>query len=299
MKVYKLFFIVILACIMSCSEDELSDTNPFIALKSGTEYTQNEASVPVGGQIKFGISAIGDGAAITNLTIRRLTNEKNVTELDQGMYIPSGGLDTTVAFVKGPAEQETWEFLVMNDHRDTAVTSAVVYLGEGSAYGEINYFPSLTIGFQNNSELPYFIDLNTGKTYDNKSVQGNESSIDLAAYYYLSSGKSSPTISCPGYETARYYHPEISSWTVQNSTLYDYETTDYDLITTAEFDAAQNDSLLVNSYIPGSTSGTCKYCYTGKIIPFKTNDGKYGLIKVLHADESDTGSMELAVKIQK
>ena len=300
MKVYKPFIISIFLCFtFSCTEDELSETNPFVILKPGAEYTKDGASIPVGGQIKFGISAVGDGAAITNLTVQRITDEEVITELDRGMYIKTGGLDTTVTFVKGPAELETWRFIIMNGHRDTASVSAVINLGEGSAYGEINYFPSITIGFQNNTELPYYIDLHTGNTYNNTTVEGHEPSIDLARYYYLSSGKSSPTLSCPGYETARYYHPEMSSWAVQNSTLYDYETTDYDLIAIEEFDAAQNDSLLVNGYIPGSVSGTCKYCYTDKIIPFKTSDGKYGLIKVLHADEFDTGYMEIAVKIQK
>jgi hypothetical protein len=46
-------------------------------------------------------------------------------------------------------------------------------------------------------------------------------------------------------------------------------------------------------------SGNCKYCYTGKIIPFKTQEGKYGLIKVLHADEVSTGYMELEIKVQE
>jgi hypothetical protein len=91
----------------------------------------------------------------------------------------------------------------------------------------------------------------------------------------------------------------MNDWAVQNSTVYDYFTTDNNLISIAEFDAAQNDSLLVNGYKPESVSGTCKFCFAGKVIPFKTNQGKYGLLKVLHADEVDTGYIELAIKIQK
>ena len=300
MKVYKLFFIVIfMVSLISCSEDDLSETSPFIILKPGNEYTQNEALVPVGGQMKFGLSAVGDGAAITNLTIKRITETDVITELDQGMYIKTGGLDTTVTFIKSDAEQETWRFFIMNDHRDTDSVSLTIYKGEGSAYSEINYFPSITIGYQNNNSLPYYIDLHTGNAYDNTTVVGNEATVDLVSYYYLSSGTSSPTISCPSYETARTYHTAINDWSTQNSVLYDYQTTDNDLISIEEFDAAQNDSLLVNGYLPASTSGTCKFCYTGKIIPFKTSDGKYGLIKVIQADEVDTGSIEIAVKIQQ
>ena len=65
------------------------------------------------------------------------------------------------------------------------------------------------------------------------------------------------------------------------------------------FDEADNDSLLVNAYRPGSVSGLSKYAYTGKVVPFRTADGKYGLIRVIRADEVATGEMEIAIKIQK
>lgn len=300
MKVYKLFLIpFIFHFFISCSEEDLSETNPDISLRTGTEFTADNAEIPVGGKITFGIKANGDGAAITNLTVQRATENGTITELDQGMFIKNGELDTSLIFIKSSAQREMWTFSIMNDHRDVASTSMIVNLGTGSAYGEIDYFPSVSIGYQENSEFPHYLDLNTGIAYDDSNISGNESAINLVSYYYLSSGTSSPTLSCPSYETARSFYPAINNWSTQNSTLYDYETTDNDLVSTAEFDAAQNDSLLVNAYIPSSTSGTCKYCYTGKIIPFKTNQGKYGLLKIIRADEENTGSITVAIKIQK
>jgi hypothetical protein len=71
------------------------------------------------------------------------------------------------------------------------------------------------------------------------------------------------------------------------------------MVSLDDFNAAKNDSLLVNSYGPQNVSGLCKYCYTGKIVPFKTASGKYGLIHVVRADEVDTGSIEIEVKIQE
>lgn len=299
MKAYHLFLLIFVFILHSCSEEEFSETSPFIILKSGNEFSQSGDNIPVGGQIKVGISAVGDGVAITNLIIKRITPNETITELDKGMFIKSGGLDTTVTFVKGASEIEIWNFFIMNAHRDTASITATFYLGEGSAYGEIDYFPSIEIGYQNNETLPNYLDLNTGETYNKTSIIGNESLIDLVSYYYLSSGTSSPTLSCPSYPSAREFYPEMNNWGVQNSVLYDYYTTDNDLISPEAFDKAQNDSLLVNAFKPSSVSGTCKFCYTDKIIPFKTGQGKYGMIKVLHADEINTGSIEIAVKIQK
>lgn len=71
------------------------------------------------------------------------------------------------------------------------------------------------------------------------------------------------------------------------------------MISGAQFDAAENDSLLVSGYKPENVSGLCKYCYTGKVVPFKTAGGKYGMVKVITADEKEGGSMEIAIKIQQ
>ena len=225
MKVYKLFFILfLLPFSFSCTEEDLSPTNPSIILETGTEYTANNAEIPVGGKITIKIIANGDGAAITNLTIKRSTSNGIITEVDHGMYLKNKDLDTVLTFVKSSAEQELWTFSILNDHRDIATTSMLIKLGIGSAYGEIDYFPSVTIGYQENTSLPHYLDLNNGIAYDASNISGNESSINLVSYYYLSSGTSSPTLSCPSYETARSFYPAMSDWSVQNSTLYDYET---------------------------------------------------------------------------
>jgi len=296
-KIFFLSFLIFL--FVQCSKDENTESSPFILLKTGDTYTANESRVPVGGQLKFGISAVGDGFAITNLTIKRITNSNTIIELDKGLFIQEGGIDTVYTFTKGSSESETWKFSILNENRDTASTSLLVLLGEGSAYGDINYFPNITIAYQNNTVFPHYLDLHSGTTYNESTISGNEANIDLISYYYLSSGTSSPTLSCPGYNSAAGYYPEFSEWTTKNSTFYDYSTTDNDLISATQFDASHNDSLMVTAYIPNSVSGTCKFCYTGKVIPFKANNGKYGLIKVIRADETETGSIEISVKIQQ
>jgi hypothetical protein len=145
----------------------------------------------------------------------------------------------------------------------------------------------------------HFLDLKTGMAYNEANVSGHEQDIDLAAFWYITSGNSSPTLTCPGYTSAITYYPMFENWPVRNSTLYDYKTSDNDLVTPEQFDAAGNDSLLVAGYLPQNVSGLCKYAYTGKIIPFKTAGGKYGMVKVIRADEQEGGSMEIEIKIQQ
>lgn len=287
-----------LLVLAGCTPEE-PETTPLVLLKGGGTYTADGSAVAPGGTLRFGLSVSGGGGAITNLVVRRISDGVAVTEADRGMYISYGGLDTTLTYTRGYGQAEKWVFSVMNSHRDTASASLTVLRGAGSAWGEINYHPSIRIGLQENSSLPHFVDLHSGTAWDAAGVAGYEAEVDMAAFWYLTSGTSSPTLTCPAYSSALTYYPLFGSWSVKNQTMYDYYTSDNDLVTPAQFELADNDSLLVNAYRPGSVSGQSKFAYTGKVVPFRTADGKYGLLRVIRADETPSGEMEIAVKIQK
>ncbi len=293
-----LFFIALIISINACKKEELNK-KPSLFLKTGSTYTLDGAKIPVGGKINFGIIASGQGAAITYLKIQRITDVKVTTEIDKGIYFTNNTLDTAFSFSKGDAEKETWKFFIMNANRDTISATLSVLKGEGNAYTSISYYPSVLLSFQNNQENGHFLDVDSGFVYDEISVTGHESEIDLMCFYYVTSGLQSPTFTCPSYPTAAGYYPQILNWSVKNSTLYDYYTSDYNLITAQQFEDCATDSLLVNGYKPAKVSGLSKYGYTGKIIPFKTSANKYGLIKVIRADLVDNGTINLAIKIQK
>ena len=287
-----------LLVLAGCTPEE-PETTPLVLLKGGGTYTADGSAVAPGGTLRFGLSVSGGGGAITNLVVRRISDGVAVTEADRGMYISYGGLDTTLTYTRGYGQAEKWVFSVMNSHRDTASASLTVLRGAGSAWGEISYHPSIRIGLQENSSLPHFVDLHSGTAWDAAGVAGHEAEVDMAAFWYLTSGTSSPTLTCPAYSSALTYYPLFGSWSVKNQTMYDYYTSDNDLVTPAQFELADNDSLLVNAYRPGSVSGQSKFAYTGKVVPFRTADGKYGLLRVIRADETPSGEMEIAVKIQK
>lgn len=290
--------LLLLLVLAGCTPEE-PETTPLVLLKGGGTYTADGSAVAPGGTLRFGLSVSGGGGAITNLVVRRISDGVAVTEADRGMYISYGGLDTTLTYTRGYGQAEKWVFSVMNSHRDTASASLTVLRGAGSAWGEISYHPSIRIGLQENSSLPHFVDLHSGTAWDAAGVAGHEAEVDMAAFWYLTSGTSSPTLTCPAYSSALTYYPLFGSWSVKNQTMYDYYTSDNDLVTPAQFELAANDSLLVNAFRPGSVSGQSKFAYTGKVVPFRTADGKYGLLRVIRADETPSGEMEIAVKIQK
>lgn len=300
---YRLLIVCLAVTLLtSCKKDEETDFPPIIALKNTDSFTLDNQEIPVGGKIKFGIVATTGSAPITNLRITRIVNGQRIKEVDHGLFIKERSLDTVHSFVKSSATEEVWEVFVMNANRDSAIVTRTVLLGEGAAYGTIKHYPSLKIGMQSNLQFPNFVDLHSGTLYSGGNFSGHEAEIDIVAFVYQTSGVMSPTLCCPGYtgtSSAALHYPEISNWSVRNSVSYDYYSSDNNLIDPVKFENAQNDSLLVASFKPGNISGLCKYCFTGKIIPFKTADGKYGLVRVKYADTVTDGYMELDIKIQQ
>lgn len=296
-----LILVLLLFFAAGCSKTSETTVKPLLVLKTGT-FTINGSEVPVGGKLSFGITATGGSAPLTNLIIRRQLQDDTITELDKGFYIKEGGLDIIFNAVKSAREREVWSFTVMNANRDTVSRTLEVLLGEGSAYGEILHFPEINLGMQHHQQLPQYLDLHTGTSYTAAEVAGHEAEIDLVAFVYYTSGVMSPTLCCPAYSgssSVTGHYPAIGDWTVRNATTFDYYTSDNQLISPETFEAAINDSLLVNTYKPGNVSGLCKFAYSGRVVPFRTEDGKYGLINIKHADEVSDGTISLQIKIQQ
>jgi hypothetical protein len=291
-------FFVLAAAIVSCKQEEEIDRASVI-LKTGVAYTSPLEEVSPGGKINIGVLATGAGAPLTYIRIERIVGNDTSVQLDRGIYAGSKGYDQDFVFPKGSAELEIWRVLVMNADRDTASVVLPVRKGAGVDYGPIYHFWPVLVGMQNYAPTASYLNLETGMVYNAATVSGNEATIDLVPYFYVTSGLPSPTLTCPGYTSAVGYYPIINNWTIKNTTLFDYYTSDNSLVSPAQFDAALSDSLLVTAYNPAKVSGNCKYAYAGRVIPFKTQSGKYGMIKVIAADKQEEGTILLEIKIQQ
>lgn len=309
-----LFAILINSGLSGCTKDE-GLHNSALLLKTGTGYTSDNAEVSQGGAIKIGVLASGAGTPLTYLRIERITERKIVTvnafgkvittvsdtlvQKDMGLFIGSEGLDEDYTFAKDTFAVEQWRVVVMNVDKSVASSSITVRRGVGASWGAIKHFTDLELSLQSHPAGNWYLDADQGALYNALSVTGHEEEVDIVGYFYITSGLPSPTLTCPGYTSAVGYYPAMTGWSVKNVTLYDYASADNNLVSAARFDAAVNDSLLVTAYRPDKVSGNCKYCNTGKVIPFKTTQGKYGMVKVVNADEDAAGIMQLEVKIQK
>lgn len=286
---------------ISCEKDE-DLKSPEIFFKTGNSYTLDGDTVAVGHALRFGIQARGISENITNFTIKKqLEDGTVVTVMDTAMF--SMTLDIDKTFYQNVEAMAVWKFSVMDRNRMSAEISMVVYKDPNSTFGGIYYYPSIKMGFQNNTDNGHFLDPTTGNVYTSDSATAKQDVIDILTYFKNDETPPAPVLSSAGEmdnysDDAKTFYPIIVDWSTRNYTLWDISVDD-NPISIQAFDAAHNDSLLIVSYDPVWGRKKFKWATEGKVIPFQTAGGKLGLIKVLYAAGSDSGIIEMSLKIQQ
>jgi hypothetical protein len=289
--------ILILASCPSCKKDK-NPTPPSIQLLTGTDYTPAGAVIPIGGKLRFGITASATDANITNFVVKKILPDGSVkVVLDSGLN--STGFSVNETFYQNIEEEAKWTFQVMDKNRQFATTALTLYKDPNSAWGGILEFPSIVMGFQNSTTFGQFLIPSTGKVFFADSASLNQNLIEIITYYYVDVDPS-PTFSSAG-ETGGGivdYYPAISSWTSKNYTKWDISV-DANPIPVSTFDACHNDSILILSYNDVYGKRKFKWSDPGDVIPFLTASGKKGLIRVISVENDASGSITFAMKIQQ
>ena len=70
-------------------------------------------------------------------------------------------------------------------------------------------------------------------------------------------------------------------------------------LTAAQFDAIQNDAVIIDAYNADESRKKASVLTAGDVYAIKIQSGLYGLIKVIAVSGEETGTLEIAVKIQK
>jgi hypothetical protein len=282
----------------SCKKDE-NPAPPAITLLPGAQYTQDGAMVAVGGKLHFGISASGNSANITNFVVKKIMPDGSTkVVLDSGLN--STGFTVNETFYQNIEEEARWTFQVMDKNRQFATTAITVFKDPASAWGGIFEYPSVTMGYQNNTTYGQFLIPSTAKTYFADSASLFQNQIDIITYYYVDEEIPSPTFSSAGELGGGIteYFPSIEQWTVKNYTKWDISV-DTDPVPVTAFEACHNDSLLIVSYDDVWGKRKFKWAEPGDVIPFMTAAGKKGLIHVITADHDPAGTITFSMKIQQ
>lgn len=287
----------------SCKPDP-DPLKPTINLVFEDGLTNDGDTVVVGAPLKFKVVVDGPEANITNFTVKKEYDGVVKTVMDSGLN--SAGFTLNKTFYQSVEDEATWVFAVQDRNKNTAQVSLKIYKDPNSEFGGIIEYDIITLGYQNNSNLPHFFLPLTGNVYMQDSASMFQNLVDVLVYFNNREDNGvmlpSPTFSSPGEEISATgelyedYYPYITDWTTRNYTKWDIRADNG--VSAADFDNAHNDSLLIVSYDDVWGKKKYKWSNAGTIIPFMTADGKKGIVKVLDADQTDDGQISFSMKIQ-
>lgn len=290
-KLFIILFSLILV-IFGCEKESPQYTQPSISFITDSGFVYSDTTLKLGETFKIGIDASSPNVNVTNFIIR-VESDKLETFFDSGMNTPD--LHYKRYITKGIAESEKWIFIINDRNGISNEISFYTKLDSLSNYGDIEYFPSVDLGAQNNS-IGSFFSLAEDSIYTLNSAFNNQDNIDIC-YYYDFIDTDENTIASPGanIDTLVYEGESgLSNWETRKTTRY--KTVN---ITEEDFFNATNDSLLIATYGQSDGNRKAKNLQSGSIISFKNENGKVGLFKVNYVSGTDEGTINISIKVQE
>ncbi len=301
-SVFGLLILFVIITIQCKREDDPQPPQIRLVFESG--FALDGDTLEIGKPIRFKVEAEGVDANLTNFTVKKLYNGTTKTVLDSGLN--SAGFNTSLTFYQGVEESVVWQLSVMDRNRMESFVSITIYKDPASQFGGIYEFENIRMGYQLNTLYGHFFLPLMNKVYFEDSASMYQDQVDILVYFNyredLGVLKPSPTFSSPGEETSANgelyddYYPFLKNWNVRNYTKYDIRASNG--ITEELFENCHHDSLLIVSYDDVWGKKKYKWAYPGTFIPIQTSTGKKGIIKVLEAEETESGSIAFSLKIQ-
>jgi hypothetical protein len=299
--VFLVFISSVVVFLVSCKKDDDNKLPPSISLKAGQEYTPDGSVVMVGRSLHFGIQARANGGNLTNLTINKhLPGGEVIPVMDTGMNTQY--LDINKTFYQNVEDTALWVFSIMDRNRLTSQESLTIYRDPQSVWGGIIHHPEIIMGYQENAEFGQFLDPYSGRVFFEDSAAFFQENLEILVYYIVDEELPSPVFSSPGEMDnfsieAKTFYPGIIQWQTRKYTLWDISVDD-DPVSEEAFEMAKNDSLLIVSYDEIWGKKKFKWATNGRVIPFQTQAGKRGLIRVVDAEYDAGGKIAFELKIQ-
>jgi len=283
---------LIATIIFGCEKVKINYPRPTINFVTNSGFVYSDTVLALGETFKIGINANNLNVNLTNFIIKVESDTLEVY-LDSGMNTPILNYEKTL--VKGIKDSERWIFIIRDRDGKSSEISFNILLDSTSTYGDINYFPEIELGAQNNS-IGSFFSLTEDSVYTTEAAFANQNKIDLC-YYYDFIDTDENTIASPGANINESVYPEENgplNWATRRTSRYKLAS-----ISEENFLTATNDSLLLAIYGQSDGNRKAKNLQEGIIFSFKNNDGKVGLFKVNSVLGSDTGTINISIKVQE
>lgn len=277
--------------LFSCTEKEQSGVPPVVILLEEEGLIWQDTTIAPGQLLHIGIHAKAGDFPITQFQLRVISDSVQVY-YDTGMYVQE--LTWKGSFSKSFNDNEVWEFMVRDRFSQSHRVSLNIANDTMPAFGLVELHEQVKLGGQSNNSLGGFYSLKDQSVYFAKEAKDHQEIIEMVYYYY---SEDEHVIGAPGSNIEEdVFGPENTpvNWDYRNTTRYMPAA-----ITSEQFDAIENDSLLLVSYIEGEGKRKAKNLVSGAIYSFKTQESKFGMFRVNAVTGADLGDIEIDIKIQK
>jgi hypothetical protein len=283
---------LVIIFLTSCKKKDTA--SPTIHLTSALGYVYKDSVMAVGKNFKVELFAESGGDVnITNIIIRNEHDGIVTNYFDTG--INNQAIKISKILTKSVYEREKWTFIAIDKNGGNAAVSFIVFKDPNSHFGNIRHF-NATMGAQSSTLIGSFLSLNSGRFFFQDSAFAHQDSIEML-YYYDAISSDANTIASPNANVDPSIYTGTSAlvnWTVKNETRY-YKTT----LSSSDFNAAANDSLLLVAYNEPNAKRKAKNLTAGDIYSFKTVHNKFGLFRVEQVTGQDAGFVTVTILIQE
>lgn len=290
-KLLTLLSMTIIAVLLftNCTKDD-EPIMPTLTLKSETGYVSSNTTVAYGDTLLFGVIANGNG---TDNLVKFKVEVNDQLLLDSTINTQNFNFDFYT--IKGITDVESW-VLTVTDIAGNSTNKTITITGE---FGEIDSYTTILMGAQDNVTDKSFLSLsnNAATTYYQAEAFEHQADIDMFCFFENTpESQNMMSLAAPGTGITGIFSGATSpeNYTIKNTTYF-VKTT----LTAAQFDGVDNDAVILDSYDPDNKFRKAKILTVGDVYSFKLQSGKYGLFKVIAVDGEETGTLEIAIKVQK
>ncbi len=292
----KLFAIISLVLISTsfflagCTKEEDPIILPTITYKHDAGYISANTTANYADTLNFGIIATSNG---TNNLVKFQIYANGNQLVDSTINTASFTFD--FYSIKSVLDKEVWKF-VTTDISGNTKSDSITITGN---FGEIATVNSIKFGAQNNATEKSFLSLTGGVStmYFQADAFNHQADINMFCFYEnTASHVNLMTLAAPGSNITGIFTGTSAPdfYTTKNITFF-VKTT----LTAAQFDAVKNDAVILEAYGSAKAYKKANLLAVGDVFAFKLHTGKYGLYKVTVVEGTETGTLQIDVKIQK
>lgn len=268
------------------SDDDVDAPAPTIELKKAEGYTsETELVLKENESAKFGFTARNAGGVkLSKFEILKGDELLDSEPIDNDtVYIER-------TFTKDASEEEKYIFKVINSKEKETVLEITLKLDPTPTNKKLMSHANVILGGQNNMTIGSYYSILNNTIYKQQEAENNQNIVDMIYFH----GAENHTIASPKIDTEGDILG-VNNWTTKNEILFVKAN-----ITEAEFDAAQDDKIIIDNMNEANLAQKATNLKAGGIYFFKhVTVKKIGLIKIKSVDGAEAGTVTFDAKIQE